>query len=77
MITMTPEVNREAEQLRQAIWELLQGHHPAACAEALLTVLVHVVRRNAHDPSTVMTALASVLALAVDDDDEPSEPLPN
>ena len=76
MITMTPETEREADQLRAAIWNMLQGHNPAACADALITLLAHVVARNAHDPATMAAALARNLAVAVDDDDD-AQPLPN
>jgi len=76
MITMTPEVKQEAAVLRAEIWNLMQGHNPAACADALITLLAHVVARNAHDPATMAAALARNLALAVDDDED-AEPLPN
>jgi hypothetical protein len=77
MIIMTPDVARESQQLRKTIWQTLEGHHPAAVADALMTLLAHVVARNARDPEMMAAALAHNLALAMDDDDDEPPPLPN
>ena len=74
---MTPETKRESDQLRATIWNMLQGHNPAACADALITLLAHVVARNAHDHATMAATLARNLALAVGDDDDDAEPVPH
>jgi hypothetical protein len=69
MIIMPRVLRRESIALQSAIWDMLQGHHPAAAADALLALLAHVVSRNARDPSAMMSALARNLVLAVDDAD--------
>ena len=49
---------------------MLPGRNPAAVADALVTLLLAHVNRNAHDPAT----MAAALALAVDQDDADVEP---
>jgi hypothetical protein len=52
------------------IWDKLQGHNPAAVADALVTLLAHVIVRNARDPSATAHTLGRNMVLAVEDDDE-------
>jgi hypothetical protein len=75
MIYLDDDTRAEADALRKAIWELLQGHHPSAAADALITLLAHVIARNARDPAAMAAALSKNLRLVVDDDD--AESLPN
>jgi hypothetical protein len=67
---MTPEVRREAEELWRRISTILDGHNPAAVADALITALAHLIDNNAIDPATMAQALGSNLMLAVDGGDK-------
>jgi hypothetical protein len=67
---MTPEVRREeAEELWSRISTILDGHNPAAVADALITALAHLIAHNATDPAAMAHALGNNLVLAVDGDE--------
>jgi hypothetical protein len=63
MIDLTPAIQAESEALRREIWELLQEReaHPGAVADALLTILAHLLVRNASAPLITAEALAGNL----------------
>jgi hypothetical protein len=75
---MTPEVRREeAEELWKRISTILDGHNPAAVADALITALAHLIAHNAIDPAAMAQVLGSNLMLAVGSRDEEDRSLGN
>jgi hypothetical protein len=77
MIEMTPETRSESAALRKRIWDELQGHNPAACADALISLLAHVIVKNARDPAAMAAAVNNNLTLALEDKDDACRSLPN
>jgi hypothetical protein len=71
------ELRREAEEQWRRISTILDGHNPAAVANALMMALAHLITHNAIDPAAMAQALGSNLMLAVGSRDEEDRSLGN